>query len=48
MYNCSGAVNPNTPHSPPTCSTFNEIAQYLRFFMFFPNAISVTIKTTAS
>ena len=41
----SGAVNPNTPHSPPVCSMFNEIAQFLKLFMFFP---SVTIMTVAS
>ena len=41
----SGAVNPNTPHSPPVCAMFNEIAQYLKFFMFFPG---VTIMTSAS
>ena len=41
----SGAVNPNTPHSPPVCIMFNEIAQYLKFFIFFP---SVTIMTSAS
>ena len=32
----SGAVNSNTPHSPPVCIMFNEIAQYLKFFMFSP------------
>ena len=36
MQNYSGAVNPKTSHSPPVCSMFNEIAQYLTFFMFFP------------
>ena len=40
----SGAVNPNTPRSPPVCTMFNEIAQYLKFFMFFPD---VTIMTSA-
>ena len=39
------AVNPNTPHSPPVRRVFNEIAQYLRFFMFF---LGVTIMTSAS
>ena len=29
------AVNPNTPHSPPACTMFNEVVQYLTFFMFF-------------
>ena len=32
--NISGAVNCNTPHSPPVCGMFNEMAQYLKFFMF--------------
>ena len=39
------AVNRNTPHSPPVCSMFNKIAQYLKFFMFFPG---VTITTSVS
>ena len=34
MYNDSGAVNRNTPHSPPVSSMFKEIAQYLKFFRF--------------
>ena len=41
--NDSGAVNRNTSDSPPVCSMFNEIAQYLKFFMFFPG---VTIATS--
>ena len=41
----SGTVNPNTLHSPPACSMFNEIAQCLKFFMFFSG---VTIMTSAS
>ena len=41
----SGAVNPNTPHSPPVGTMFHEIAQYSKFFMFFPG---VTIMTSAS
>ena len=41
----SGAVNPNTPHSPPACSMFNEIAQCLKLFMFFSG---VAIMTSAS
>ena len=28
----SGAVNPNTPHSPPVCIMFNDIGQYLKIF----------------
>ena len=32
----SGAVNSNTPHSAPVCIMLNEIAQYLKLFMFFP------------
>ena len=32
-----GAVNLNTPHSPPVRTMFNEIAPYLKFFMFFHN-----------
>ena len=43
--NDSGAVNRNTSDSPPVCSMFNEIAQYLEFFMFFPG---VTIATSVS
>ena len=35
--------NPIFHHSPPLCSMFNEIAQYLGFFMFFRDAISVTL-----
>ena len=45
MQNYSGAVNPNTPLSPPVCSMFNEIAQYLKFFMFF---LGVTIMMSVS
>ena len=41
----SGAVNPNAPHSPPVIGMFNEIAQYLKFFMFFTG---VTIMTLVS
>ena len=41
----TGAVNPNNLHSPPVCTMFNKIAQYLKFFMLFP---SVTIMTSAS
>ena len=41
----SGAVNSNAPHSPLVCSMFNEIAQYLKFFMFLPG---VTIMTLSS
>ena len=41
----SGAVNRNTPHSPPVCSMFNEIAQNLKFLMFFS---SLTIMTSTS
>ena len=41
----SGTVNRNTPHSIPVCSMFNEMAQNLNFFMFFP---SITIMTLAS
>ena len=41
----SGAVNPNTPHSPPAFSMFNEIAQCLKLFMFFSG---VAIMTSAS
>ena len=40
----SGAVNPNTSYSPPVCTMFNEVAQYLKFFMFF---LGVTIMTSA-
>ena len=36
MQNYSGAGIPNTPHSPPVGSMFNEIAQNLKFFIFFP------------
>ena len=39
----SGAVNLNILHSSPVCTMFNEIAQYLKFFMFFPG---VTIMTS--
>ena len=42
------AVNPNTPHSPPVCKMFNKIAQYLKQFAFFPNAIRVTTMTSTS
>ena len=42
MYNDSGAVNRNTPHSPPVCSMFNEIAQYLKFFRFFHGVTRMT------
>ena len=38
----SSAVNPNTLHSPPVCNMFDERAQYLKLFMFFPG---VTIMT---
>ena len=41
----SGAVNPNTLHNPPVCNMFDERAQYLKLFMFFP---VVTIMTLAS
>ena len=41
----TGAVNPNNLHSPPVCTMFNKIAQYLKFFMLFT---SVTIMTSAS
>ena len=41
----SGAVNSNAPHSPPVCDMFNEIVQYLTFFMFFTG---VTVMTLAS
>ena len=43
MSNVSGAAKRNTPHSPPACSMFKKIAEYLNFFMFFPS-----IKITAS
>ena len=39
----SGAVNPNTLHSSPVCTMFNEIAQYLKFFKFF---LGVAIMTS--
>ena len=39
----SGAVNLNILHSSPVCTMFNEIAQYLKFFMIFPG---VTIRTS--
>ena len=39
----SGAVNLNILHSSPVCTMFNEIAQYLKFFMFF---LGVTIMTS--
>ena len=45
MLNYSGAVNYNTPHKPPVCSMFDEIAQYLETFIFFPGA---TIMMSAS
>ena len=32
----NGAVNPNTPYSPPVCSIVNEIAKYLKFSCFSP------------
>ena len=38
----SGAVNPSTAHSPPVCSMFNEIVQYLKFFMFWPGVKIMT------
>ena len=41
MESYSLAVNPNIPYSPPVCSMFNEITQYLKFFMFFPDVFSV-------
>ena len=48
----SGAVNPNTPHSPPVCTMFKEIAQYLEFFHVFPqyydNYVSVIVMTSSS
>ena len=47
-YSCKmmgGAVNRNTPRSPPVCSMFNETAQKLKFFMFFPG---VTITTSVT
>ena len=45
LIKVSGAVNPNTPHSPLVCSMLNEIAKYLKLFMSLP---SVTIMTSAS
>ena len=33
----SAAVKSNTQHSPPVCSMFNERAQNLKFFMYFPD-----------
>ena len=41
----SGAVNRNTPYSPRVCSMFNQIAQNVKFFMFF---LSVKIMMSAS
>ena len=47
----SGAVNPNTPHSPPVCTMFNETAQYLKFFHVFfqchDNGVSVIMMTSS-
>ena len=36
---------PNTPHSPPVCTMFKEIAKYLKVFGFFH---SITIMKSAS
>ena len=47
-YNYIDAVNPNILHSPSACSMCNEIAQYLKFFVFFLDTISFTIMTSAS
>ena len=44
----SGAVNPNTPHSPPVYTMFNEITQYLKFFMCHDNDISVIMMISSS
>ena len=47
----SGAVNPNTPHSPPVCTMFNEIVQCLKFFMFprcHDNDVGVIMMTSSS
>ena len=48
----SGAVIPNTPHSPSVCTVFNEIVQYLNFLMFFPvvnvNDVSVIMMRSSS
>ena len=41
----SGAVNPNTSRTPPVCTMFNEIAQYLKFVMLIPG---VTIMMSVS
>ena len=43
LLNYRGAVNPNTPYSPPVCSMFHKIVQYLKFLIFFPG---VTIMTS--
>ena len=47
----SGAVSPNTPYSPSVCTMFNEIVQYLKFFMFFSvvnvNDVSVIMMTSS-
>ena len=39
----SSAVTSNTLHSSPVCTMFNDIAQYLKLFMFFPG---ITIMTS--
>ena len=44
----SGAVNPNTPHSPPVYTMFNKITQYLTFFMCHHNDISVIMVISSS
>ena len=46
----SGAANPNTPHSPNVRSMFNQIAQFLKLFMFFrchDNDVSVMMMTSS-
>lgn len=47
MYHYSGEVDLNILHTPPVCSMFNEIAKYLEFLMFFPDAVNVIMMTLA-
>ena len=44
----SDAVNPNTPHILSVCVMFIKIVQYLKLSMFYPDAIRVTVMTSAS
>ena len=44
----SSVVNPNTPHSAPVCTMFNEITQYLKFFVSSTGVKMIIMMTSSS